>query len=390
MLFLSIVGLCRAGVNEDWEACQKLPQNATQTQVQYCGGLRAFLQKDYSRAIDSLNRAGAQGSGGALGLLGYIYDKGRGVAPDPARAFGYYRQAAQAGNSDGMHELARCYRYGIGTARNEAEAVRWFKEADAHGVPEGNQPIPGHTEPAQTLFDTGVQQYKAGNFAAALATFRQAADAGNRLAQLQVGSQYERGEGVAKNDAEAVRWYAKSAAAGEPTALKNLGQMYETGQGAPENWTLAAQLYQKSAAQGSPDGEFALGRCYEFGMGVPQDRALAIQWFQRAGGQGNDQAAYFAKWLKEPTNFIGFRNNTEHNYVMDRLHYAGDFLGGDPAGVTFKSSDERDRFLIAFKSSAVFHEAQTQWAVHRNNYQSCMSAQGTNCQSPGAPPAIPK
>jgi len=390
MLFFSIVGLCRAGVNEDLEACQKLPQNATQTQVQYCSGLRAFLQKDYSRAIDSLTRAGAQGSGGALGLLGYIYDKGRGVPADPARAFGYYRQAAQAGNGDGMHELARCYRYGIGTARNESEAVRWFKEADAHGIPEGNQPIPGHTEPAQGLFDTGVQQYKAGNFAAALATFRQAADAGNRLAQLQVGSQYERGEGVAKNDAEALRWYAKSAAAGEPTALKNLGQMYENGQGAPENWTLAAQLYQKSAAQGSPDGEFALGRCYEFGMGVPQDRALAIQWFQRAGAQGNDQAAYFAKWLKEPTNFIGFRNNTEHNYVMDRLHYAGDFLGGDPAGVTFKSSDERDRFLIAFKSSAVFHEAQTQWAVHRNNYQSCMSAQGTNCQSPGPPPAIPK
>ena len=88
-----------------------------------------------------------------------------------------------------------------------------------------------------------------------------------------------------------------------------------------------AEWYQKSASKGSPDGEFALGRCYEFGIGVPQDRGLAIQWFQKAAAQGNSQAAYFAKWLKEPTNFIGFRNNTEHNYVMDRLHFAGDFLG---------------------------------------------------------------
>ena len=390
MLLLALAGSCRAGVMEDWDACQKLGANATQTQLQYCSGLRAFLQKDYTHAVDSLNRAGAQGSGGAFGLLGYIYEKGRGVAPDPARAFGYYRQAAQAGNGDGMHELARCYRYGIGTARNEPEAVRWFKEAAAHGTEEGNQPVPGHTDPAQAVFDAGVQQYKAGNYAAALETFRKAADAGNPRAQLQVGSQYERGEGIAKNAAEAVRWYAKAAAAGDTTAQKNLGQMYENGQGTPENWTLAAEWYQKSASKGSPDGEFALGRCYEFGICVPQDRALAIQWFQKAGAQGNSQAAYFAKWLKEPTNFIGFRNNTEHNYVMDRLHFAGDFLGGDPAGVTFRSSDERDRFLIAFKSNAVFHEAQAKWAMNRANYQSCMSAGGSNCQAPGAPPAPPR
>ena len=375
---------------EDWNACQKLPPNASQAQVQYCSGLRSFMQKDYGHAIDILSRVGAQGNGGALGLLGFIYEKGHGVAPDPARAFGYYLQSAQAGNGDGMHELARCYRYGIGTARNEPEAVRWFKEAAAHGAEEGNQPVPGHTEPAQAVFDAGVQQYKAGNYAAALETFRRAAEAGNPRAQLQVGSQYERGEGVAKNEAEAVRWYAKGAAAGEATAQKNLGQMYENGQGTAENWTLAAEWYQKSASHGSPDGEFALGRCYEFGIGLPQDRTLAIQWFQRSGAQGNSQATYFAKWLQEPTNFIGFRNNTEHNYVMDRLHFAGDFLGGDPAGVTFKSSDERDAFLIAFKSNAVFREAQTRWQLNRANYQSCMSAHGPNCQAPGPPPTPPR
>jgi TPR repeat protein len=390
-LLLAAVAFCRGAVKEDYEACQaKVFTGANSTapgaQVQYCYGLRAFMQHDYAQALTSLNRAAAQGNSGALALLGYFYEKGHGVPADPKRAFDYYLQSAKLGNSDGMHELARCYRYGIGVPRNEAEAERWFNQGAAHGTERGYQPPPGQVQPDQADFDAGVRLYKAGDFAQAFPLFQRAANAGNARAELQVGSQYERGEGVTKNYAEAVRWYAKSAAAGDPTAQKNLGQMYEDGLGTAENWTLAAEWYQKSAAQGAEDGEFALGRCYEFGIGVPQNRATAIEWFRRAGAQGNSQADYFAKWLSEPTNFVGFRNKTEHNYVMDRLHYAGDFLGGDPTGVVFRSSEERDRFLVAFKSSAVFHEAQTQWSMHHAQYQSCISNHGGNCQSPGPPP----
>ncbi len=129
--------------------------------------------------------------------------------------------------------------------------------------------------------------------------------------------------------------------------------------GVAENWMLAAQWFAKSA-QGAADGEFAVGRCYEFGMGVEQSRAEAIMWFGRAGDLGDSKAACFFKWLAVPTNFIGFRSDQEHNFVMDTPWYSGDFLGGDPDGVLFHNSAERNAFLRAFKTRSDFHQAQTQ------------------------------
>jgi TPR repeat protein len=53
-------------------------------------------------------------------------------------------------------------------------------------------------------------------------------------------------------------------------------------------------------------GQFALGRAYQFGIGVPQNRQLAIAWFAKAGAQGNTKGDYWAKWLRDGMNNIGF------------------------------------------------------------------------------------
>lgn len=389
-LILLAVPAARADAVADYQNCVSNPPKAGPA-AQYCAGLIAYKKKDFPTAITALTTAANQGNGAAAGLLGFMYERGAGVAPDPARAFAFYQQSAKLGSADGMHELGRAYQSGIGTPKNPAEAEHWLKLAADHGTERGPQPTSARNEPDQADFNAGAALYKASNFSQAFQTFLRSANAGNSMAQLQVGSQYERGEGITANQSEAVRWYAKSAASGNPIAQKNLGQMYENGQGTSENWPLAAQLYTKSANQGNADGEFALGRAYEFGIGIEQDRSKAIQWFQRAGAQGDSKAAYFAKWLSEPTNFIGFRNNDEHNFVMDRLRYAGDFLGGDPTGRLFRTSGERNAFLIAFKQSANFHEAQAQWGVQHNNYTSCMGqGGGSSCHAPGPPPAIPQ
>ena len=400
--FLLLVGscVCHADVMRDLQDCQQMESEAkanfagkhiTQN-PQYCAGLLAYKQKDYATALTSLRAATEQGSGGAAGLLGYMYASGHGVTADPQRAFSYFLQSAKLGNGDGMQGVAQCYERGLGVAKNQAEADRWYKEAEAHGTERVPKPVNAKPQPDQGDFDAGAAQYRANNFSGAMTYFRRAADAGNARAQLQVGSQYERGEGVTKSDTEAVRWYAKAAAAGDATAEKNLGQMYENGQGTAENWPLAAQLYQKSAAQGDAEGEFALGRAYEFGIGIEQDRSKAIVWFQRSGAQGNSQAEYFAKWLQEPTNFIGFRNQDESNYVMGgKMRFAGDFLGGDPTGRLFRSSGERNAFLIAFSKSADFHEAQAHWGTQHNDFLSCQgSGGGSSCHNPGPPPAPPQ
>ncbi len=394
------LGICRADVMRDLQDCQNRQSDQrsgfgmTQSNLnpQYCAGLLAYKQKDYATALSALRAATDQGSGGAAGLLGYMYASGHGVTADPQRAFSYFLQSAKLGNGDGMQGVAQCYERGVGVAKNQAEADRWYKEAEAHGTERGPQAVAAKAQPDQADFDAGAAQYRAKNYSGAMTYFRRAADAGNARAALQVGSQYEDGEGVTKNDAEAVRWYGKAAAGGNARAQKDLGLMYENGQGTAENWPLAAQWYQKSAAQGDPDGEFALGRAYEFGIGIEQDRAKAIVWFQRAGAQGNSQGEYFAKWLQEPTNFIGFRNQDESNYVMGgKMRFAGDFLGGDPTGRLFRSSQERNAFLIAFSKSADFHEAQAHWGVRHNDFLSCQgNGGGSSCRNPGPPPTPPQ
>jgi TPR repeat protein len=325
-----------------------------------------------------------------MGLLGYMYETGRGVPADPSRAFRYYQQSAQAGNGQGMYSVGRCYREGIGVARNETEAQKWFNAAKAHGTDPGPTPTK-RSEPDQADWDAGKKLYFAKNYAAALTYFHKAADAGNTDAILQVGYQYENGEGLAKSGVEAAKWYLRAAQAGNPIAQMNIGHALEEAQGVAENWVQAAQWYRKSADQGYEGGEFSLGRCYEFGIGVPQDRDAAILWFKRSGAQGNSQGAYFAHWLADRQNFIGFRNDDESRYVMDRIRYSGNFFGGDPAGVTFHSSRERNAFIIAFKTDSNFQQAQTQWSVQHNNYQSCQSqGGGSSCHNPGPPPRPPQ
>jgi TPR repeat protein len=387
---LTLSNACRADIQDDMRTCESLPNSAPQPQRQYCAGMAAYRQKDYARAKTLLESAGAGGSGSALGLLGYMYETGRGVPADPSRAFHYYQQSADLGNSDGMYSLGRCYQGGIGVAKNDAQAQKWFAAAKSHGTDPGAHMVK-RNEPDQADWEAGKNLYLAKNYSGALPYFRKAADAGNTDAILQVGYQYENGEGLAKSDADAAKWYARAAQAGNPIAQKNIGLMLEDAQGVPENWTQAAQWYQKSADQGYEEGQFALGRCYEFGIGVPQDRQTAILWFKRSGAQGNSKGAYFAHWLADPQNFIGFRNDDESRYVMDRIRYSPNFWGGDPAGVTFHSSRERNNFIIAFKTDSNFQQAQMQWGVRHSDYQSCQSqGGGSSCHNPGPPPTPPQ
>ena len=282
-----------ADVVADMQKCQQTISRSNADQ-QYCNAIDAYKQKNYSQAIADLNASSAAGNTSAPGMLGFMYERGKGVPADPARGVAYYKQGANLGNADAMHELGRCYRNGIGVPVNEPEAQRWFKQAEAHGTQEGPEPLPNHrVEPDQADFDAGVKLYKAKNYSQAFTTFQRAANAGNSAAELQIGNQYEVGEGIAKNLVEAVRWYTKSANAGNSIAQKNIGYMYENALGTAENWPLAAQWYQKSANQGYHEGEFALGRCYEFGIGVAQDRKEAIRWFTYARRERQPQRSLF-------------------------------------------------------------------------------------------------
>jgi TPR repeat protein len=65
------------------------------------------------------------------------------------------------------------------------------------------------------------------NLAQAANWYRKAADAGDKVAQHNLGVLYRDGLGVEKNEAEALAWFQKSAEQGYAKAQLNLGQLYE-------------------------------------------------------------------------------------------------------------------------------------------------------------------
>jgi hypothetical protein len=239
--------------------------------------------------------------------------------------------------------------------------------------------------PGWDIYEQAGQRFQAGDHVGAAELAISSAKAGNPLAQVRLAMLYETGDGVRRDEKEAFAWYLRAAQAGEPAAQSEVGGYYEEGDGVPEDWYSAAQWYQQSAGQGWVKGEFALGRCYEFGIGVPQNRQNAIYWFQKAGEQGMGQGAYFAKWLSDPTNNIGFRNNAEHNLVINgKLRFG---LGAaDPVGITFVNSAQRNRWLTGLRNEVDRSEAETFWKMTDSAYQSCRRSGGSNCMLPGPEP----
>jgi TPR repeat protein len=62
-----------------------------------------------------------------------MYEKGRGVPQDFAKAAELYRQAAQRGYGGAQNNLAIAYALGRGVPKDPAEAYVWFALAEAHG-----------------------------------------------------------------------------------------------------------------------------------------------------------------------------------------------------------------------------------------------------------------
>src|SRR2546423_1753112 len=80
-------------------------------------------------------------------------------------------------------------------------------------------------------FQTGLEAYRRGDFAAALQQWRPIAEAGDPHAQYNLGLLYARGEGVAQDYRQAAEWYEKAAQQGVAAAQYNLGVIYANGQG---------------------------------------------------------------------------------------------------------------------------------------------------------------
>ncbi len=105
--------------------------------------------------------------------------------------------------------------------------------------------------------------------------------------------------------AEAVAQWRQLAEIGEPAAQNNLGFMYEKGLGVRADPFAAADLYRRAAQQGYVDAQVNLGVLYVTGHGVPRDLVEAHKWFDAAAQAGN------AKALQDLSKVVGLMSPDE-------------------------------------------------------------------------------
>lgn len=234
--------------------------------------------------------------------------------------------------------------------------------------------------PANDLYDQAGARFQAGDHAGAAQLVTRSAEAGNPIAQLRLALLYDQGDGVKQSARTALQWYLRAAAQGEPESQHQVALFYELGQGVPEDWGLSARLLQASAGQGWVKGQFAYGRAFQFGIGVAQNRQQAIAWFQRAAAQGDARGDYWAKWLRDSTNNIGFRDDVERGAVMaGKLRFGASLMGADPAGIPFHNSAQRALWILGLANAVDRDEAEVFRDIRKREYDDCRSAGRDNC-----------
>ncbi|MGB6386246.1 MAG: tetratricopeptide repeat protein [Terriglobales bacterium] len=88
---------------------------------------------DYNQARPWCEAAAKKQFAGGFYCLGYLYQHGFGVNPNPKQAFGLYEQGARGGNISSMRALARMYENGEGTKPDHVQALNWFLLAAERG-----------------------------------------------------------------------------------------------------------------------------------------------------------------------------------------------------------------------------------------------------------------
>ena len=163
------------------------------------------------------------------------------------------------------------------------------------------------------------------------------AEAGDDVAQLNLGLTYYEGGEVPKNDVEAVKWWRRSAGLGNASAQCNLGNAYANGYGVPKDEAEAEKWDRKAADQGDAMAQYNLGFAYNSGKGVPKDVVEAAKWFRKAADQGYASAQYnlgFAcnsgegvpKNFEEATNW--FRKAAKQGMAKAQNSLAWCYVGG--------------------------------------------------------------
>lgn len=140
--------------------------------------------------------------------------------------------------------------------------------------------------PVSAGVEDGVKKWRAGDYAGAVAEWRDLAASGNRDAQFNLGQAYKLGRGVPADPQKAIELYRKAAEQGHEPAEANLGWvLFQQGKRLE-----ALPMLQRAARRGDAHSRYLLGVAYFNGDVVQQDWARAYRLMSSAASSGMPQA----------------------------------------------------------------------------------------------------
>jgi len=116
------------------------------------------------------------------------------------------------------------------------------------------------------------------------------ANAGNILAQHELGIRYLLGEGVKADTALGAYWIKKAAERKLAAAAFNYGILLLNGWGVEWNPFLAFENFQVAANDGMPEAEYIVGSLYTDNLIVKRDWNKAYLWLKKASDAGYEPA----------------------------------------------------------------------------------------------------
>ena len=135
--------------------------------------------------------------------------------------------------------------------------------------------------------NAGVAAWQQGDYAAAVAEWREPAAQGDPDAQFNMGQAYRLGRGVEQNTRQAEVYYGKAAAQGHLKAADNLGLLLFQGGRQQE----AMPYVLDAASRGDPRAQYLLGIAHFNGDLVERDWVRAYALLTLANSAGLPQAA---------------------------------------------------------------------------------------------------
>lgn len=175
--------------------------------------------------------------------------------------------------------------------------------------------------------------------------FQKLAAQGDARAQLGLGWMYALGEGVPVDAAKAFEWVQKAAVQGDVPAQVFLSKLYADGTGVPKNPPKALEWMKKVAEQGYAMAQEELGDMYARGVGVQKNASKALEWFQKAADQGDAEMQFnlgdryrtgygipknpakAVEWLQKAAS----QGYAEAQYSLRRMYAKGDGVPKDAA-----------------------------------------------------------